>query len=167
MIVIEGEDLLLLTTYRMRHSWGGRSCRLPASQALFVGRAVHHPPEPRKNARFKTSNSLLFNKTFPKTAHFCAVFAQKAAEKLALIVISPIFTGTGKDRNPKSTPYPICTNPLSLRAAVNDSTSIGQTVTQMPHPMQQLVSLHAWGLRLVGRLRTREYGRRVVAFRAV
>src|SRR5437763_12677561 len=52
---------------------------------------------------------------------------EKATGKLALIVISRI--------------YRICTNPLSLRAAVNDRTSIGHTVMQIPHPMQQLLAL--------------------------
>src|SRR5580704_7149922 len=71
-----------------------------------------------------------------KTAHVCAVLA---THELALIVIFP----KSDIRNPKFSPapYPICTNPLSLRAAVNDSTSIGQTVTQMPHPIQQVLAL--------------------------
>src|SRR3984893_9042353 len=37
--------------------------------------------------------------------------------------------------------YAICTSLASPCAAVNDSTSIGHTVTQMPHPMQLLLAL--------------------------
>jgi hypothetical protein len=89
----------------------------------FLGAAS----EPRMNARFlrvvlfREKELQVLNRTL------CAVQVGQAFSRVKLLTWA--------------TRYAICTSLFSLRVTVNDSTSSGQTVTQIPHPMQLLLRL--------------------------
>src|SRR5258706_232721 len=82
MIVIEEEDLVLLTTYsKDRGSVRVASYYTPHSSSSLS--------EPLMHARSKSSNSFFSNKLTRKSRSSCAVFAKIATKKLALVVNFP------------------------------------------------------------------------------